>query len=283
MDADAVFSGPSVRDRTFHFGWSGCCAGTIWMSDTGPAITTACGGAGASSGAGACGAGAQPTVTRMTRVTTKANAEKMRVVMATSRAGTPLHRNRRAISSSIRRSANESLGDRRDPCASWRPLVGRIGRSRTSVLLLAAALWGCGAPQTPATPEPAMPGESSSQATPARTIEPRAVFPGGWACADSSALWTFDVSGDDLVVRGHDTRDGEVFEVSEVSWTGPVARFTSRMPSTNVSVTTTVRVLDRNRLKMERAGPQPWSCVAKRAATSPGSLKRDVVEPRRTP
>ncbi len=72
-----------------------------------------------------------------------------------------------------------------------------------------------------------------------------------------------------MLVSGVDSGDDEVFEVRDVSWEGgSVLRFTARMPSTDWTVASTLRVLDRNRLKVEREGKLPWSCVATRSAWS---------------
>ena len=91
------------------------------------------------------------------------------------------------------------------------------------------------------------------------------MLPGAWTCPDSSAVWRVSVTDGVLGVSGDDGADGERFEVTDVVWDGsPVARFTARMPSTDWTVRTTLRVLDRNRLSVERSGPAPYACVAQR-------------------
>jgi len=121
----------------------------------------------------------------------------------------------------------------------------------------------------PSPPEP-IPVEEASTAAPTApaAIDPATVFPGSWTCPDTTAVWSLTVQDGAMLVSGVDSADDEVFEVRDISWEGgSVLRFTARMPSTDWTVTSTLRVLDRNRLKVEREGKLPWSCVAARAAS----------------
>ena len=119
-------------------------------------------------------------------------------------------------------------------------------------------------------PAPDTPAPVAEVSTPTPAIDPATVFPGSWTCPDTTAVWSLSVHGAAMLVTGVDSGDDEVFEVSDVSWDGgSVLRFTARMPSTDWTVTSTLRVLDRNRLKVERDGNLPWSCVATRSAWSP--------------
>ncbi len=59
---------------------------------------------------------------------------------------------------------------------------------------------------------------------------------GTWVHSDpdaSRASFTIRATGGGFVVSGVALEDGEMFEISNVSWNDPVLRFTSRMPSTN--------------------------------------------------
>ena len=119
---------------------------------------------------------------------------------------------------------------------------------------------GCSASSDPTPP----PAPTPSASTPA-PLDPAAIVPGDWSCRDSTARFSLALTDGVLAVTGVDTRDGEVFEISEVGWDGRVARFTSRMPSTGHTVQNTLRVKDRNHLRLGRAGDGSFSCVASRA------------------
>mgnify|MGYP007046912215 CR=1 FL=1 len=145
--------------------------------------------------------------------------------------------------------------------------VWLLGRSRTSALCLLVVLLGCRSEPAADDDARSAPKAVIGAAATGSVIDPAAVFPGSWACPDSSAVWQLGAAGGAMSVAGVDVRDGEAFEVGEVTWDGgSVLRFSARMPSTDWTVVSTLRVLDRNTLKAERDGAAPWSCVLSRTA-----------------
>jgi len=65
-------------------------------------------------------------------------------------------------------------------------------------------------------------------------VTPKHPLVGSWETKEgySSAIFTISVKNGKFVVTGVDERDGEVFEISGVSWDGKLLQFTSLMPST---------------------------------------------------
>jgi hypothetical protein len=83
-------------------------------------------------------------------------------------------------------------------------------------------------------------------------------FAGTWWSQDSDVEYSFLFHGDNVVVAGVDTNDGEELRIQDVTFDGSELRFTSICPSTSFALRHVFRSVLRDEIEHEYTRVENW-------------------------